>query len=147
VSSQEGRQPTEDELHQAYEEEMKRIKVEDVLVQTLVSLLNLGGRRAGLVPGAEEERDPQQLGQAIEGARALMPLVEDALGQDAGQIRQALSQLQMAFARMGGPAPEEEPTRPEPREPQPPQPGGQQRPQQPGGAQGPGGGRLWIPGQ
>jgi hypothetical protein len=147
VSSQEGRQPTEDELHQAYEEEMKRIKVEDVLVQTLVSLLNLGGRRAGLVPGAEEERDPQQLGQAIEGARALMPLVEDALGQDAGQIRQALSQLQMAFARMGGPAHEEEPTRPEPREPQPPQPGGQQRPQQPGGAQGPGGGRLWIPGQ
>jgi hypothetical protein len=76
-----------------------------------------------------------------------MPLVEDALGQDAGQIRQALSQLQMAFARMGGPAPEEEPKRPEPREPQPPQSGGQQRPQQPGGAQGPGGGRLWIPGQ
>jgi hypothetical protein len=146
VSSQEGRQPTEDELHQAYEEEMKRIKVEDVLVQTLVSLLNLGGRRAGLVPGAEEERDPQQLGQAIEGARALMPLVEDALGQDAGQIRQALSQLQMAFARMGGPAPEEEPARPEPREPQPPQPGGPQPPQ-PGGGPGQGSGRLWIPGQ
>lgn len=147
MSSQQGRQPTEEELQQAYEEEMKRIKVEDVLVQTLVSLLNLGGRRAGLVPGAEEERDPQQLGQAIEGARALMPLVEDALGQDAGQIRQALSQLQMTFARMGGPAPDEEPTRPEPREPEPPQPGGPQRPQQPGGAQGPGGGRLWIPGQ
>jgi len=147
VSSQEGRQPTEDELQQAYEEEMKRIKVEDVLVQTLVSLLNLGGRRAGLVPGAEEERDPQQLGQAIEGARALLPLVEGALGQDAGQIRQALSQLQMAFARVGGPPPDEEPTRPQTQEPAPPQPGGAQRGGEQGPPQGPGGGRLWIPGQ
>ncbi len=143
MSSQQGRPPTEDELHQAYEEEMKRIKVEDVLVQTLVSLLNLGGRRAGLVPGAEEERDPQQLRQAIEGARALLPLVEGALGEDAGQIRQALSQLQMAFARMGGPAPDEEVTRPEAQEPPAPQPGGQQ----PGGGSGQGSGRLWIPGQ
>lgn len=146
MSSEQGRPPTEDELSQAYEEEMKRIKVEDVLVQTLVSLLNLGGRRAGLVPGAEEERDPQQLGQAIEGARALMPLVEGALGEDAGQIRQALSQLQMAFARLtGAPLSEEEARRPDPPEPAPQQPGGPQQPPRP--PQGPGGGRLWIPGQ
>ncbi|MBA3861087.1 MAG: hypothetical protein M3R46_14690 [Actinomycetota bacterium] len=146
MSSEQGRPPTEDELSQAYEEEMKRIKVEDVLVQTLVSLLNLGGRRAGLVPGAEEERDPQQLGQAIEGARALLPLVEGALGEDAGQIRQALSQLQMAFARLtGAPLSEEEARRPDPPEPAPQQPGGPQQPPQP--PQGPGGGRLWIPGQ
>ena len=146
MSSEQGRPPTEDELSQAYEEEMKRIKVEDVLVQTLVSLLNLGGRRAGLVPGAEEERDSQQLGQAIEGARALMPLVEGALGEDAGQIRQALSQLQMAFARLtGAPLSEEEARRPDPPEPAPQQPGGPQQPPQP--PQGPGGGRLWIPGQ
>ncbi len=146
MSSEQGRPPTEDELSQAYEEEMKRIRVEDVLVQTLVSLLNLGGRRAGLVPGAEEERDPQQLGQAIEGARALLPLVEGALGEDSAQIRQALSQLQMAFARMGGaPLSEEEARRPDAPEPTPQQPGGPQQPPQP--PQGPGGGRLWIPGQ
>jgi hypothetical protein len=143
MSSEQGRPPTEDELQQTYEEEMKRIKVEDVLVQSLVSLINLGGRRAGLVPGAEEEYDPQQLGQAIEGARALLPLVEGGLGEDAGQIRQALSQLQMAFARTGGPTPAEGATRPEPQEPAAPQPGGQQ----PGGGSGQGSGRLWIPGQ
>jgi hypothetical protein len=146
VSSEQGRPPTEDELSQAYEEEMKRIKVEDVLVQTLVSLLNLGARRAGLVPVADEERDPQQLGQAIEGARALLPLVEGALGEDAGQIRQALSQLQMAFARLtGAPVSEEEARRPDSPEPAPQQPGGPQQPPRP--PQGPGGGRLWIPGQ
>ena len=143
MSSQQDRPPTEDELRQAYEEEMKHIKVEDILVQTLVSLLNLGGRRAGLVPGAEEERDPQQLGQAIEGARALIPLVEGALGQDVGQIRQALSQLQMAFARMGGPPPGDESS--EPPEPERQQPAPQQRPSQSGSAQQ--SGRLWIPGQ
>lgn len=145
MSSEQGRPPTEEELRQAYEEEMKHIKVEDILVQTLVSLLNLGGRRAGLVPGAEEERDPQQLGQAIEGARALLPLVEGALGQDAGQIRQALSQLQLAFARMGGPPGDQEPPRPESPETERQAPGSQQGPPQSGSAQQ--SGRLWIPGQ
>ena len=145
MSSEQDRPPTEDELRQAYEEEMKRIKVEDILVQTLVSLLNLGGRRAGLVPGAEEERDPQQLGQAIEGARALLPLVEGALGQDAGQIRQALSQLQMAFARMGGPPGGQEPSRGEAPETERQAPESQQGPPQSGSAQQ--SSRLWIPGQ
>ena len=145
MSSEQGRPPTEEELRQAYEEEMKHIKVEDILVQTLVSLLNLGGRRAGLVPGAEDERDPQQLGQAIEGARALLPLVEGALGQDAGQIRQALSQLQMAFARMGGPPGGQEPSRAESPETERQPPESQRGAPQSGSAQQ--SGRLWIPGQ
>ena len=34
---------------------------EDLVVETVVSLLNLGGRRAGLAPGTEDERDPQQV--------------------------------------------------------------------------------------
>lgn len=131
-------QPSEEELQAAYEAEMKRIRVEDVLVQTVVSLLNLGGRKAGLVPDAESERDPQQLGQAIEGVRALLPLVEDALGENAGQLRDALSQLQLAYARQGGPAPDEPVERPRrPEQPAPPQQGGQ----------GQSSGRLWVPGQ
>lgn len=133
------RQPSEEELEAAYEAEMKRIRVEDVLVQTVVSLLNLGGRKAGLVPDTESERDPQQLGQAIEGVRALLPLVEDALGDNAGQLREALSQLQMAYARLGGPAPDAPVQRPR-REEEPPPP-------QQGGGPGQSSGRLWVPGQ
>ncbi|HEV2769384.1 MAG TPA: hypothetical protein VGV40_04290 [Solirubrobacteraceae bacterium] len=132
-------QPSEEELQAAYEAEMKRIHVEDVLVQTVVSLLNLGGRKAGLVPDTESERDPQQLGQAIEGVRALLPLVEDALGDNAGQLREALSQLQMAYARLGGPAPDAPVQRPQ-REEQSPAP-------QQGGGPGQSSGRLWVPGQ
>jgi hypothetical protein len=97
-----GRPPTEEELRAAYEAELKRIRVDDILVQTIGSLLNLGGRRAGLAPGTEGERDLDQVRLAIEGARALMPLVASQLGADAATLRDALSQLQMAYAQLSG---------------------------------------------
>jgi hypothetical protein len=139
------RQPTEEEL-KAYaaqlEEQMRQLRVEDVIVQTIVTLVNLGGRRAGLAPGTENERDPEQLRLAIEGARALLPLIESELGPDGTAIRDALSQLQIAYTQVasgaagpaapaaegaGGAAPE-----------------GEERPG-PGPAQS--SGRLWVPGQ
>lgn len=132
-------QPTEEELRAAYEAEIKKLRVDDVLVQTVVSLINLAGRKAGLAPGTEDERDLEQLRKAIEGSRALLPLVEAELGpNDATQIRDALSQLQMAYAQGSG------------------QPAGAstETPQQPSDAPAPesGGpaqssGRLWVPGQ
>jgi hypothetical protein len=133
-------EPNEEELRAAYEAELKRLRVEDVLLQTVVSLLNLGGRKAGLAPGTEDERDPEQLRLAIEGARALMPLVEPALGAEASQVREILSQLQMAYAqtRGGGPVPPGPSAADTPPEPPAPEGG-------PGPAQG--SGRLWIPGQ
>jgi hypothetical protein len=130
-------EPSEEELRAAYEEQLKLIRVEDVLVQTVVSLLNLGGRKAGLAPGTEAEKDPEQLRQAIEGVRALLPLVEGALGPEGAQLRQVLSQLQMAYARdapPGGAAP----SGGAPQEGAAPDEG-------PGPAQS--SGRLWVPGQ
>ena len=132
-------QPSEEELRAAYEQEIKRLRVEDVVVQTVVSLINLGGRKAGLAPGTEDERDPEQLHMAIEGARALLPMIEPQLGEDGPQIRNALSQLQMAYAQLaGGPQQggDAGPQAPAERPQQPPQ-----------GGQGPGAGRLWVPGQ
>jgi hypothetical protein len=139
---QQPRQPTEDELRAAYEEQLKQIRVDDVLVQTVLSLINLGSLRAGLVPGNESEADPAQLRQAIEGVRALLPLVEPTLGADARQIRDAVSRLQMEYARLAG-AGTQEPAQPEqpaaePAE-QPPTPDG------PGPAES--SGRLWVPGR
>jgi len=97
-----GPPPTEEELRAAYEAELKQLRVEDVVVQTIVSLLNLGGRKGGLTPGTEDERDVQQVGMAIEGVRRLLPFVEELLGPDAKQLRDALSQLQLAYVRLGG---------------------------------------------
>jgi hypothetical protein len=132
----EPRQPTDEELAAAYEAQLKQIRVEDVLIQTLVSLLNLGGRKAGLSPGTEGERDAEQVRQAVEGVRALLPVVEPLLGPDAPQIREALSQLQLAYAQIAGAeAPAGEPAA------QPSQP----TPEDPGPAQS--SGKLWVPGQ
>jgi hypothetical protein len=145
-----GRPPTEEELRAAYEAELKRIRVDDIIVQTLVSLLNLGGRRAGLAPGTEGERDLAQVRQAIEGVRALLPLVESELGPEAGSLRDALSQLQLAYARLSGQAApgaaEGEPRRAEGAPaPGPEQPAEQEPESGPGPAQR--SGRLWVPGQ
>jgi hypothetical protein len=135
-------QPTEEELRAAYEEQLKQIKVDDVLVQTVLSLINLGSLRAGVVPGNEGEADPQQLRQAIEGVRALLPLIEPALGPDASQIRDAVSRLQMEYARLAGaataPSAPEQPAAPEGEQQQP-------KPGEPGPAQS--SGRLWVPGR
>jgi hypothetical protein len=91
-------EPNEEELRAALEEQMKHIRVEDVVLQTIVTLINLGARRLGIAGGPDEagEKDPVQAQLAIEGARALLALVD---GAELGPIRDALSQLQMAFVR------------------------------------------------
>lgn len=101
MSYEQGQEPSEEELRAAFEEQLKRISVEDVVVQTVVTLVNLAGRRLGLA-GDPEERDLEQARLAIEATRALAPLLPEEVGE---QIRPALSQLQMAYARESqGPA-------------------------------------------
>jgi hypothetical protein len=95
-------QPSEEELRAAYEAEIKKIRVEQILLEQVVSIVNLGMRRTGLAPGTEDERDIDQLRLAIEAVRALLPLLERSAPTQAGQIRDALSQLQLAFVRLGG---------------------------------------------
>jgi hypothetical protein len=126
---------TEEELRAAYEAELQRIRVEDVVVQTVISLLNLGARKAGLA-GAEEEPDFDQVRQAIDATRALLPLVEPLLGPEAKQVRDALSQLQIAYARSGSSA-----AAPAPADAKAPPP----KPGETGPAQQ--SGRLWVPGR
>jgi hypothetical protein len=99
-----GRAPTEEELRAAYEAELKKIRVEQVLLEQVVTLVNLGMRRTGLSPGTEDERDVNQVRLAIEAIRLQMPLLEQVAPAQAAQIRDALSQLQLAFVRLGGPA-------------------------------------------
>jgi hypothetical protein len=135
---------SEEELA-ALEAEMDRITVDDVLLQTVVSLVNLGARKAGLGGPEGPAADLEQTRQAIEGARALMPLLEARHGEQLAQIRQALSQLQMAYVQQsqqgGGPGEGGDD-------------GGGEPGPGPGQGDGPGGsgpaqqsGRLWVPGQ
>jgi hypothetical protein len=152
--SSEPREPSEEELRAAYEAELKRLRVEHVLLDNVAMLANLGMRRTGLAPGTEGERDPEQVRLAIESIRALLPALEQAAPSQLGAVRDALSQLQLAFVRIGGQPPA--PSAPEsgaahaggaadagvgapPSQEPPPKPG------EPGPAQR--SGRLWVPGQ
>ena len=93
---------SEEELRQL-EAEMERITVDDVLIQTTVTLLNLAARKAGL--GAPDPAQPgpapdwEQVRQAIEGARALLPLLEARHAEQLGPVRDTLSRLQMVYAK------------------------------------------------
>ena len=125
---------SEEELR-AIEAEMEKLTVDDVLLQTLVTMVNLGARKLGLAapPGEQEpKRDLEQTKQAIDAARALVPLLEPRHGQELGPVKDALSRLQMAYVQLSGNQ-TAEPTQEKPSE------GG------PGPAQS--SGRLWVPGQ
>jgi hypothetical protein len=139
------REPTEEELR-AYGERLREIRVEDVIAGTLGPLLNVGTLRAGLVPGHENEVDLAQLQKAIDAARALLPMVEQELGPQLGAVRGAVSNLQVAYAKLAGQAPPGAEGAPPPGEqPAPPPPEQEIKPGEPGPAQR--SGRLWIPGQ
>ena len=157
-----GEQPSEQDLRAAYEAELNRITSSDLILQTTVSLINIGGRRLGLTaPGvapAESERDLDQVRDAIDGARALMPILERHMPNELGPMRDAIAQLQMAYAREIQAAPAAAPTAPQapstaptastapsaPQSEEPATPGSE--PQEgPGPAQA--SGRLWVPGR
>ncbi|HVS28345.1 MAG TPA: hypothetical protein VHE14_02270 [Solirubrobacteraceae bacterium] len=93
------RQPSEEEVREALERELARISADDMVMESAVSIINLGARRAGLAPGTESERDPAQLHTAIEAVRALLPVLEGGRHADKlAPLRDALSRLQLAYA-------------------------------------------------
>ncbi len=147
-------QPSEAELRAAYEAELSRITSADMVLQATVSLLNLGARRLGLVggpdPAAPEqgtpERDLEQVRDAIDAVRGLMPVVERRAPQEARPLRDALSQLQMAYARESQSAAVPPPAQaPAQAVPTPPQPQPDTATPGPGPAES--SGRLWVPGR
>ena len=87
-------QPSDEQLIQQLEEELKKLKVSDLLVQTLYTVSSLGYRKL-----SDEDRDLPEAQLAIEALRALLPVLEgsapDELVRD---FRQVMSNLQLAYA-------------------------------------------------
>lgn len=129
--------PTEEELQRRLEEQLRQVRVQDLLLESVASILNLSARRIGKA----DERDLEQARIGIEAVRAVVDLLEPAPRE---QVREALAQVQMLFAReaQGGegaapgaaeptPATGSEPPQP----PQTPRPAGGREPPP----------RLWTP--
>lgn len=135
-------QPTEAEMA-AMQEQLRQVRIEQMVVESALSILNIAIMRAGLMPGTEGDKDLQQVHVGIEAVRALLPQIESLAGPEQTRpIRDALSQLQMVYVQGTGggePAPggdpEATPGAASGSAPQPPR------------NEGPGGGRLWVPGQ
>jgi hypothetical protein len=131
--------PSEEELRARIEEQLRQVRVQDLLVESAASLVNLTARRIA----KPDEQDLEQARVGIEAVRALVDLLD---GEVEGQIRGALSELQLLYARAskgepleGEPGAEEAAGQPAPE--QPPQP----PPAQPRGDKPPP--KLWTPGR
>ena len=94
MSEGEPQRPSDEELMRQLEEELKKLKVSDLLVQTLYTVSSLGYRRL-----SEEDRDLDQARLAIEALRALVPVLEGSVGEDVlRDFKQVTSNLQLAYA-------------------------------------------------
>jgi hypothetical protein len=86
--------PSDEQLLQQLEEELKKLKVSDLLVQTLYTVSSLGYRKL-----SEEDRDLGEAQLAIEALRALLPVLEGSVGDElVRDFRQVTSNLQLAYA-------------------------------------------------
>jgi hypothetical protein len=84
----------DEELLQQVEEELKKLKVSDLLVQMLYTVSSLGYRKL-----SEQDRDLEQAKLAIETLRALLPVLEGAVAEDVlRDFRQVTANLQLAYA-------------------------------------------------
>lgn len=99
-------EPTEEQLLEA----LRQIKTEDVVVQTVATLVNLAGQKLSV----EGAKDPAEAQKAIDAARHMLPLVPE---EAKAPIQNALDQVQMLYVRESqeGPQGQEQP----PEEPPP----------------------------
>ncbi len=84
-------EPTEEQLLDA----LRRVKVDDVVLQTVATLVNLAGQKLTI----PEAKDPVEAKKAIDAARAMLPLTPE---EAVGQIKDALAQVQMLYVRETG---------------------------------------------
>ena len=81
-------------------EELRQLRVEDVLVNTLVHVSSIGYRRLGLTEDSVAERDLPQTALAIETLRALIPVLEDFLPRElVASFEEQVANLQLAYAK------------------------------------------------
>jgi len=94
VTEEETPKATDEELLQQVEEELKKLKVSDLLVQMLYTMSSLGYRKL-----SDQDRDLDQAKLAIDTLRAVLPVLEGVVGDDVMRdFKQVTANLQLAYA-------------------------------------------------
>lgn len=84
----------DEKLIQQLEEELKKVKVSDLLIQTLYTVSSLGYSRL-----QGESRDLEQAKLAIEAMKALVPVLEGTAPEElVRDFNQVTANLQLAYA-------------------------------------------------
>jgi hypothetical protein len=90
----------QEQLARELAEELRKLRVEDVLVNTLVHVSTIGYRRLGLTEDSVDERDLDQSRLAIETMQALVPVLEGFLPEDVvSGFQEQVANLQLAYAK------------------------------------------------
>ena len=88
-------QPSEEEIRARIDEQIKKVRIQDLLLESVASILNLSARRIA----KEDERDLEQARVGIDAVRALVDLLDP---EPAKQVQTALSEVQMLYAKEAG---------------------------------------------
>jgi hypothetical protein len=99
--------PEQEQMLREMEEEMRKVRVQDLVAQSVVSILNLSYRRIA----KEDERDLEQARVGIEAVRGIVDVLDPEAQRE---IKNALSQVQMLYARQAGESGVEAPAGPDP---------------------------------
>lgn len=81
----------EQELRERLEEEIRNVRIEDLVIQSAASLLNLAARRIA----KEDERDLEQARVGIDAASALVAYAPE---EAKAQLERAVSELKLLYA-------------------------------------------------
>ena len=91
---------SEEQLARELVEELRRLKIEDVLIQTLITISSLGYRRLGLTPETKDDRDLEQVKLAIDTMAALTPVLESVVPDELlRDFNQSVASMQLAYAQ------------------------------------------------
>jgi len=92
--------PGAEELARELAEELRKLRVEDVLIQTLITVSSIGYRRLGLTEETKADRDLEQARLAIETMQALTPLLGQAVPEQlVRDFNSSVANLQLAYAK------------------------------------------------
>jgi hypothetical protein len=81
-------------------EELRNLKVEDVLLNVLVQISSIGYRRLGLTEETKEDRDLGQAKLAIDTMKALTPVLAQVVPAELVlEFERSVAELQLAYVK------------------------------------------------
>jgi hypothetical protein len=101
VSEREIPPEEQDRIARELAEELRRLRVEDVLLSTLTTVSSIAYRRLGVMEGTQEDRDLEQVRLGIETMTALTPVLERFVPAElVRDFNTSVANLKLSYAKV-----------------------------------------------